>query len=280
MEKLWIHGGAVVDYAENLSLGSVQWRESYIEQRAHKMAQFQKMLSYCEVSSCRMLALLRYFGDSEDLNRRCGHCDICAPRRNHSPAAPRSHPQRNRESDPNPGSVEENRSRLRRPPLHPGIPRFGPGPPRLRGPAGRHGPQRPGGHHGRLVYEGRQGDRIPPRAHFGSRLGRRRGSRPPPTGRNRSDPQSQARPQKRPPQLPREPRVACRHRSLCQDQQEDHSGRGSHSVGAPSPIRAGRTPGQQRTMPRPQIAAWLQSPLLCAKPDSRGHEARSAPSGR
>jgi DNA topoisomerase-3 len=79
MEKLWIHGGAVVDYAENLSLGSVQWRESYIEQREHKMAQFQKMLSYCEVSSCRMLALLRYFGDSEDLNRRCGHCDICAP---------------------------------------------------------------------------------------------------------------------------------------------------------------------------------------------------------
>ncbi|MGC4049130.1 MAG: RecQ family ATP-dependent DNA helicase [Paludibaculum sp.] len=79
MEKLWIHGGAVVDYAENLSLGSVQWRESYIEQREHKMAQFQKMLSYCEVSSCRMLALLRYFGDTEDLNRRCGHCDICAP---------------------------------------------------------------------------------------------------------------------------------------------------------------------------------------------------------
>lgn len=79
MEKLWIHGGAVVDYAENLSLGSAHWRESYIEQREHKMAQFQKMLSYCETASCRMLALLRYFGDTEDPNRRCGRCDICAP---------------------------------------------------------------------------------------------------------------------------------------------------------------------------------------------------------
>ncbi|MGJ5819337.1 RecQ family zinc-binding domain-containing protein [Paludibaculum fermentans] len=65
--------------ASALSDGAVQWRESYIEQREHKMAQFQKKLSYCEVSSCRMLAPLRYFGDSEDLNRRCGHCDICSP---------------------------------------------------------------------------------------------------------------------------------------------------------------------------------------------------------
>jgi DNA topoisomerase-3 len=77
MEKLWIHGGAAVDYAENLTRGSAHWRESYIAQRDHKIAQFEKMISYCEGASCRMLALVSYFGDSTDARRRCGVCDFC-----------------------------------------------------------------------------------------------------------------------------------------------------------------------------------------------------------
>jgi DNA topoisomerase-3 len=79
LEKLWIHGGAVVDYAENVSRGAGGWRELYIAQREHKMAQFEKMLSYCEGACCRMLALVRYFGDTADSNRSCGVCDFCAP---------------------------------------------------------------------------------------------------------------------------------------------------------------------------------------------------------
>ncbi|MGA3026677.1 MAG: DNA topoisomerase 3 [Bryobacteraceae bacterium] len=79
LEKLWIHGGAVVDYAENVSRGADGWRASYLAQREHKMAQFEKMLSYCEGACCRMLALVRYFGDTADSNRRCGVCDFCAP---------------------------------------------------------------------------------------------------------------------------------------------------------------------------------------------------------
>jgi superfamily II DNA helicase RecQ len=79
LEKLWIHAGAVVDYAENVSRGADGWRASYLAQREHKMAQFEKMLSYCESASCRMLALVRYFGDTADSNRRCGVCDFCAP---------------------------------------------------------------------------------------------------------------------------------------------------------------------------------------------------------
>jgi DNA topoisomerase-3 len=79
LEKLWIHGGAVVDYAENVSRGADGWRELYLAQREHKMAQFEKMLSYCEGACCRMLALVRYFGDTADSNRRCGVCDFCAP---------------------------------------------------------------------------------------------------------------------------------------------------------------------------------------------------------
>ena len=79
MEKLWIHGGAVLDYAENVSRGKDDWRASYLAQRDHKMAQFEKMLSYCDAACCRMLALVRYFGDTEDSQQRCGVCDFCNP---------------------------------------------------------------------------------------------------------------------------------------------------------------------------------------------------------
>jgi DNA topoisomerase-3 len=79
LEKLWIHGGAVMDYAENLSRGAAEWRELYQAQREHKMAQFEKMLTFCEAPCCRMLSLVRYFGDITDSQRRCGICDFCAP---------------------------------------------------------------------------------------------------------------------------------------------------------------------------------------------------------
>jgi DNA topoisomerase-3 len=79
IEKLWIHGGAVVDYAENLSRGVEDWLPSYEEQREHKTAQFEKMVSYCEGATCRMLALVKYFGDTTDSRRRCGVCDFCNP---------------------------------------------------------------------------------------------------------------------------------------------------------------------------------------------------------
>jgi superfamily II DNA helicase RecQ len=79
LEKLWIHGGAVMDYEENLSRGVSEWRELYLAQREHKMAQFEKMLSFCEGPCCRMLALVRYFGDTTDSQQRCGICDFCKP---------------------------------------------------------------------------------------------------------------------------------------------------------------------------------------------------------
>ncbi len=79
MEKLWVHGGAVLDYAENLSRGTQDWRPSYLAQRDHKVAQFEKMLSYSDGACCRMLALVSYFGDTEDSQRRCGVCDFCHP---------------------------------------------------------------------------------------------------------------------------------------------------------------------------------------------------------
>jgi DNA topoisomerase-3 len=77
LEKLWIHGGAVVDYAENVSRGAEDWRRPYEAQREHKLAQFERMLAYCDAPTCRMLALVRHFGDFEDAQRRCGICDFC-----------------------------------------------------------------------------------------------------------------------------------------------------------------------------------------------------------
>lgn len=79
LEKLWIHGGAVVDYAENVSLGEPGWRESYEVQRSQKLAQLDQMLRYAQSNQCRMTTLVSHFGDLSDARTRCGICDFCAP---------------------------------------------------------------------------------------------------------------------------------------------------------------------------------------------------------
>jgi superfamily II DNA helicase RecQ len=79
IEKLWIHGGAVVDAAENLKRGTEAWRELYVAQAEHKLAQIELMIRYTQSSGCRMLGLVRHFGDYADAQQRCGICDFCAP---------------------------------------------------------------------------------------------------------------------------------------------------------------------------------------------------------
>jgi len=79
LEKLWIHGGAVVDAAENLKRGAEGWRELYLAQAEHKLAQIELMIRYTQASECRMLGLVRHFGDFADAHERCGICDFCAP---------------------------------------------------------------------------------------------------------------------------------------------------------------------------------------------------------
>jgi DNA topoisomerase-3 len=78
LEKLWIHGGADVDPAENVRLGEAGWRKSYIEQRRHKQVQLEQISRFADSHGCRMLSLLEYFGDVEDLETPCGMCDVCA----------------------------------------------------------------------------------------------------------------------------------------------------------------------------------------------------------
>jgi DNA topoisomerase-3 len=79
LEKLWIHGGAAIDYAENVSAGGDAWRESYIAQGEHKRGQIGLMLRYASTDRCRMSALVGHFGDHAGAAADCGICDYCAP---------------------------------------------------------------------------------------------------------------------------------------------------------------------------------------------------------
>jgi len=79
LEKLWTHGGAIVDAADNLSRGTDDWRDSYIAQGDHKKAQIEETIRYAQSSECRMASLVRHFGDTADSQNPCGICDFCAP---------------------------------------------------------------------------------------------------------------------------------------------------------------------------------------------------------
>jgi len=79
LEKLWIHGGAVMDFAENVSRGQPQWRESYLAHGKQKRAQIDLVIRYAESNQCRMSTLVRHFGDLADGQTECGICDFCAP---------------------------------------------------------------------------------------------------------------------------------------------------------------------------------------------------------
>ncbi len=79
LEKLWTHGGAIIDADDNLSLGSADWRDSYIAQGEQKQSQIEAMIRYAQSNHCRMSSLVRHFGDTADSGKPCGICDFCTP---------------------------------------------------------------------------------------------------------------------------------------------------------------------------------------------------------
>jgi DNA topoisomerase-3 len=79
LAKLWVHGGALIDPEENVRRGSADWQQPYLIQREQKLAQLDLMIRYAQAHDCRMLSLVRHFGDQEDTGEICGLCDICAP---------------------------------------------------------------------------------------------------------------------------------------------------------------------------------------------------------
>ena len=81
LEKLWIHGGAVIDFADNVCRGQPNWQKSYIAHGEQKRAQIDQVIRYAESNQCRMSTLVRHFGDLADGETACGICDFCAPAR-------------------------------------------------------------------------------------------------------------------------------------------------------------------------------------------------------
>jgi DNA topoisomerase-3 len=79
LEKLWVHGGALVDPDDTVRRGIQDWRSAYERRRAHKRDQLARMRRYAETPSCRMLQLIAHFGDQNDSGFACGLCDVCAP---------------------------------------------------------------------------------------------------------------------------------------------------------------------------------------------------------
>jgi superfamily II DNA helicase RecQ len=79
LEKLWTHGGALVDYSGAVIRGTPDWRDSYVSQGEQKKEQIEQVIRYAQSSQCRMSSLVRHFGDMKDAQQPCGICDFCAP---------------------------------------------------------------------------------------------------------------------------------------------------------------------------------------------------------
>jgi DNA topoisomerase-3 len=79
LDKLWAHGGAHIDHDDTVRRGSDSFGVNYPHQRASRAALLAGMSRYLQGSGCRMLALVGYFGDSEDGGKPCGRCDRCRP---------------------------------------------------------------------------------------------------------------------------------------------------------------------------------------------------------
>ena len=79
LEKLWTHGGAIIDSSDNISRGSAGWRDSYIAQGEQKQTQIETVIRFAQSNHCRMTSLIRHFGDVTDGMKPCGICDFCDP---------------------------------------------------------------------------------------------------------------------------------------------------------------------------------------------------------
>ena len=77
IEKLWLHGGIKANDDDTLEATDAPWSPAYTAQRQHRCSQISFVRRYIDAPRCRMIQLVRYFGDNED--EPCGHCDICAP---------------------------------------------------------------------------------------------------------------------------------------------------------------------------------------------------------
>jgi DNA topoisomerase III len=81
LDKLLIHGGARLAEGFLVARGAKGWERPYEAQRRYKLDQLARMARFTQGHDCRMVALVRHFGDQEDPGEPCGLCDACAPDR-------------------------------------------------------------------------------------------------------------------------------------------------------------------------------------------------------
>jgi DNA topoisomerase-3 len=91
LDKLYVHGGVRVNGDDRVHPGQDAWRASYEAIRRYRALQLDDMLAFARSSDCRMVRLVRHFGDTRD-RCPCGQCDVCRPReclgRNFRPPTP------------------------------------------------------------------------------------------------------------------------------------------------------------------------------------------------
>ena len=79
IEKLFIHGGAQVDYNNFAVKGDNRWSAPYTKQSDYRRNQLDLVQRFVDGHQCRMAALVLHFGDLKDGQTRCGLCDFCSP---------------------------------------------------------------------------------------------------------------------------------------------------------------------------------------------------------
>ena len=80
VEKLASQGVAAIDVDGRVrAIGMTDWKPGYDMQLAFRRSQIDRIASFAEGQGCRMAALVRHFGDTQDGLKPCGHCDFCSP---------------------------------------------------------------------------------------------------------------------------------------------------------------------------------------------------------
>ncbi len=79
IEKLFIHGGAAIDYNNYATRGDKGWSAPYTRQSDYRRNQLELVQRFVDGHQCRMAALVLHFGDLKDGSVRCGLCDFCNP---------------------------------------------------------------------------------------------------------------------------------------------------------------------------------------------------------
>jgi hypothetical protein len=80
IDKLLAHGGIAIQIKDGRAVvvpGHDDWQSAYEVLRQHRYAQLDDVLTFAQAHTCRMVQLIRHFGDSRD-RHACGVCDICA----------------------------------------------------------------------------------------------------------------------------------------------------------------------------------------------------------